>query len=395
MSDDGKIAAGDRWTRMAIISWAWIGMLILLAAFLWLLGRVGSALTPVVVAFVIVFLLKSPVNRLQERGMGRALAVVVVFLAGTVLLGLLFVFIIPPLVGQIREFMEAFPGYYDRAYQIWLDVQAQYSTIEVPQWMQQAALDAKDEVVVQLTTWSRKAASGLFAAGGQVAGFLLNIVLAGVISFYLLKDLPRLRERSFALLPERKRKEARHLYCRVVGVLSGYLRGQIIISAVVGVLTFIGMAAIGVPFPLVIGLITGVFNIVPYLGPIVGATVAAISAAFVDPWLALWAALVILAIQQVDGLLISPRIMSEQVDLHPVLVIVSLLVGGTLLGFVGLLVAIPLAAATKGVLLYYLEEHGLWRPDPTGRRRAGWRMVRLRNSSETSDGDAKETGSAV
>lgn len=354
----------DRWSRIGVTSWAVVGMIVLFAVALWLLARLEAVLTPLALALVIVFFLKAPVNWLCSRGVPRTAAVLLAYVLGIGVLVGFSIFILPTIASRFGQFFEQFPVYYDRVYQLWVDIQDRYRALAVPSWLEAAITDAQDEVVTQGTALSRRLASGVFAAGGQAVNFFFNIIMSAVISFYLLKDLPKIREGALALLPESRRPEARHLYSTVVGAIGGFIRGQIIVAAFVGVLAYIVLALIGVPFPLVIGLITGVFNVIPYFGAIVGAVTAAVAAAFVDPWLALWAVLALVAVQQVESLVISPRVMSQAVDLHPVAVILSLLAGGTLLGFTGLLIAIPIAAAAKGVSVYYLEKHGMWQPAP-------------------------------
>jgi predicted PurR-regulated permease PerM len=376
----------SRWSRLAVASWAVIGVLVLFAGFLWLLDRLGPVITPLALAGVIVFFLKGPVNWLEDRGINRTLAVVIAYLVGIALLSVFFT-IIAPLVGErVGQFVQEFPAYYDRALEIWTDVQMQYRALDFPDWVTDTVSQAQDQVITSATDLSQRMASGLFAAGGQAVGFVFNLVMSAVIAFYLLKDLPRIRTAAFRLVPEERRSEAHHLYGTVIGAIGGYIRGQIIVAAFVGVLAYVVLAILGVPFPLVIGLITGIFNVVPYLGAFIGAGVAAIAAAFVDPWLALWAVLGLVAVQQIEGLFISPRVMSEQVDLHPVAVILALLAGGTLLGFVGLLIAIPLAAAGKGVLVYYMQKHGDWCPQPRHKVRFDFRsLVRRSRTADTEE----------
>ncbi|MDP2232806.1 MAG: AI-2E family transporter, partial [Actinomycetota bacterium] len=120
-------------------------------------------------------------------------------------------------------------------------------------------------------------------------------------------------------------------------------------------LVWIGLAIVGVPYALVLGLSTGILNVVPYLGPFVGALIAGIVGLFVSPMTGLLAVVVIIAAQQLTDVFVTPRVMSSQVDLHPLLVIFSLLVGGTLFGFWGLILAIPVAAIGKGLFVYYYE----------------------------------------
>jgi predicted PurR-regulated permease PerM len=379
----------DKWSRLAIVGWAIIGLLVLLAVFMWLLGRLTPVITPLALAVVIVFFLKGPVNWFEDRGVNRTLAVLIAYLVGIIALSVFFTIIAPLVAERVGLFIQEFPAYYDRALEIWADVQMQYRALDFPDWITDTLTQAQDQIVASATDLSQSVASGLFVAGGQAVGFVFNLVMSAVIAFYLLKDLPRIRTAAFRLVPEERREEATHLYATVIGAIGGYIRGQIIVAAFVGVLAYVVLALLGVPFPLVIGLITGIFNVVPYLGAIIGAAIAAMAAAFVDPWLAVWAILGLVAVQQIEGLVISPRVMSEQVDLHPVAVILALLAGGTLLGFVGLLIAIPLAAAGKGVLVYYLQKHGDWCPQP--RHEVGFDLWPFKRAADTSD--TEEDGS--
>ncbi len=347
-----------RWKRIGIVSWSAIGVLILVAVALYVLGRISTAVTPMVIAFILVLMLKNPVAWLQRKGMHRTLAVTVAYLVALVGLVVAGLFIVPPLVAQIRRFVIDFPKYYESAVRLWADLQARYDALTLAPWMQEALDSARTGISARLVQWSQSAAEGVFAAGSGIVTFVITMVLAVVVAFYVLKDLPAIREGVIGLIREEHRDEARRLYVKVIRTLGGYLRGQLIVATFVGILSWVGLAVIGVPYALVIGLICGVFNIIPYLGPVVGGAVAVVAALFEDPILALWAALWLFVVQQVESAFFQPRIMSDQVDLHPVLVIFSLLVGASLMGFAGMLIAIPVAAVAKGVFVFYMENHG-------------------------------------
>jgi predicted PurR-regulated permease PerM len=140
-----------------------------------------------------------------------------------------------------------------------------------------------------------------------------------------------------------------------VRVVGGYLKGQTVASLVTGALAGVGLAILGVPYALVLAIITFIFNYVPYVGPLLSGLLAGAAGAFVSPLTAVLAIAVVIGAQQLTDLFVTPRVMSEQVDLHPVLVIFSLLVGGTLFGFWGLIFAIPVAATVSGLFVYYYE----------------------------------------
>jgi predicted PurR-regulated permease PerM len=181
-------------------------------------------------------------------------------------------------------------------------------------------------------------------------------VLALIISFYTLLDLPKLLEEGMRIVPERFREGAAHGAATVSRILGGWMRGAFIDSMVVGALIAVGLTILGVPYGFAIGIIGGLLNIVPYLGPVVAAVFAGLSGVFGgSPWLGLWAVAIVFAVQQFDSLWLNPRIMSENVDLHPVLVVFSLLTGATLFGVPGMLLAVPVAAICKGLFVYGYE----------------------------------------
>lgn len=344
------------WRRVAITAWALVGVLILVVAAFFALLRVAPALVPFALAIVIVYMFRSPVATLERKGLKRGLAVGVCYLLAIGGLAVAGLFIIPPLADQVREFLIAFPGYYDKAYALWQDVQQQYNAVTLPTWVNDALLNLSDSISSQVMEWSRALAGTVFSVGSGAVAFLFNSFLAMVVGFWILKDLEGIKREVVLLAGPRRREEAALLSAKVSNVLGGYLRGQLVVSAVTAVLVSIGLSILGVPYALVLGLLAGVLNVIPWFGPIITEIVTAIAAAFVSPWLALFAVLWIVAVQQLTDMFITPRVMSEQVDLHPLLVIFSLLVGSTLAGFVGLLLAIPVAAIAKGLFVHYFEK---------------------------------------
>lgn len=351
-----RAASLERWRRALTVSWALVGMLVLAAAATFALVRISSALVPFGLALIIVFLLRSPVAMLERRGLKRGLAVAVCYVA---ILGALVVaglFIVPPLVDQVRQFLDAFPRYYDKVLHLWEQLQQQYSAVAWPAWLDQALVGIRDELAKQLAAWSTNLAKEIFSVGGGALTFLLNGFLALVVAFWLLKDMEVIKREFVMLAGPKRREEASVVMGKVSTVLSGYLRGQAIVSAVTAVIVTIGFTILGVPYALVLGLLAGALNVVPWFGPLVAEIISAIAAAFVSPWLAPGAVLVVMGAQQITDMFITPRVMSEQVDLHPVLVIFSLLTGAALAGIVGMVLAIPVAAIAKGLFVYYFEK---------------------------------------
>jgi predicted PurR-regulated permease PerM len=353
----GLAQSRDRWMRVLVITWSLVGIGLLLTAAGWLLGRVSSALVPFMLAIVIVFLFRSPVAALERRGMKRGLAVGLCYLVGFIVLGTIIAFIVPPLVDQVRQFVEAFPSYYERANTMLLDMQNRYQALVLPPWFQDAAANLQDTIARQSAEWSAVLARELFSVGGSAVTLLGTGVVALVVGFWVLKDLPTINEEMLLLAGDRRREEARVITGKVSRILGGYLRGQLMLSTATAIIVTIGLSVFGVPYSLVIGLLAGILNVIPWVGPALTAVIAGISAAFVSPWLILAGVGTSVVAQQITEIFVQPRVMSEQVDLHPLLVILSLLVGGVLFGFAGLVLAIPVAAISKGLFVYYFEKY--------------------------------------
>lgn len=346
----------ERWRLIAFRVWSMIGIVILVAGAWWLLARISLVLTPFVFAAVVVFLLRRPVDELEARGLSRGLAVTFCYIVAAAILTFSGIFIVPPLVGQARDFLVDFPRYYSAARDLWFSLQAEYTNLEVPDWVQQAAVASRETIALQLAQWSRQLAGFVVILGGQLFSFVFNLFLSLALAFFVLRDLPTLRS-EVLVLGNRKREDVAEVIARITFVVEGWIKGQSMIALIVGVATWLGLEVLGVPYALIIGLIAGVTNLIPYLGPFVGGVIAAISAAFVSPALVLYTVAYIAVIQQLESLFLQPRVMSDQVHLHPVLVVFSLLIGAMVAGIVGMLFAVPVAGVINTVFVYYFEKH--------------------------------------
>jgi predicted PurR-regulated permease PerM len=348
--------ARESWTRAGIRVWTAIGVLILVALGAYALGAVFSALVPFIIGALIVLLLRRPVAWLVSRRMNRLLAVALCYLTAMAVVAIVLTFIIPPIYQQVAGFVGHLPGYTQRAYSLW-DRLVVHPRAHggIPTWLQSIALGLRDQLVAGAGSWSQAIASSAVATGGSIAGGVIGFVLALIIGFYTLADLPRLQKEILTVVGPRARDEVTHVGKTVTRVLGGWLRGTLIQSSVVAVLFTVGLSIAGVPYALAIGVIGGLFNVVPYVGPVITGLLAASAGLFVSPLTALLALLVVVIVQQFDSLIMAPRIMSEQVDLHPLLVILALLVGATLFGIPGMVLSVPVAAIMKGLFVYWFE----------------------------------------
>lgn len=345
----------SRWRTAAFVAWAIIGVGVILYYSGFVFGRVAGALAPFVVAFLFVFALQGPVANLERRGIPRGWAVGWWFLAGFVVISLAVVFVVPPIGRQLVDFANAIPGFLERGRELLESAQERFTDVVIPDWLRNAVLSIADSLSNIFVTLGNAIARGLISAGGGFATVVFDLFIGVVIAFWTLKDLPKIRQELRTLAGDKYEDDLENLLATISKMVGGYLKGQTIASLITGLIAGVGLAILGVPFAFVLGIITFVSNYVPYIGPLLAGLIAAVIGLFEGPLVALGAVIVVIAAQNVTDVLVTPRVMSDQVDLHPTLVIFSLLVGGSLFGFWGMIFAIPVAATGKALFVYYWE----------------------------------------
>ena len=324
---------------------ALIVLLTLLAgvAVLWVVWQIVSPILRTVVLFalaaVLAFALSGPVDMLSHRLGNRLLAIVVTYLlVGVLVVGGITV-IAGPFVRQATDLAAALPQYAS-------DLQARAPEVQTTlgQYGIQTDIDQlKAQVIGAIEQGGTDVLKNLVGTLAEVGGIILDIVLALVISLYLLVDGPRFRERSLAIIPEQYRAKALFLQDNASRVLGGYLRGQLTLALIIGVLAGVGTALLGLPYAVVLGVLAGLFELVPMFGPILSVVPAVLVALFMPFPTVVWVVLFFLAIQQLENNVLAPRISGHAVGLHPLGAMFALLAGFQLAGLLGGLFAVPLA----------------------------------------------------
>jgi predicted PurR-regulated permease PerM len=346
----------EPYRRAAIIFAAVIGGVLVTAIVFFLIYQISGALLPFVYALIIVYLLRPLVNLMVMRNIPRIVAVSTIYLLLLLLITLMLIFLVPNLIAQISEFILDFPDYVRAGLDYFAQLRIAFLRIDLPQ----GAEGLLDELSERTRATALAIAAGLPQRMVGFLGGLLNLILGPIIAFYILKDLPAIKETLFGLVPEGRRKETMHIVKELDYAVRSYIKGQLLIAFIVGAAVAIYLAVIGVNFALLLGVIAGILNVVPYFGAIAGGALATIVALFESPRLALLVVIGITVIQQIESAVISPTVMRHAVQLHPSLIILSLLIGGTLFGFLGLILSIPVAAIAKALFLHYVyNEHVL------------------------------------
>jgi predicted PurR-regulated permease PerM len=346
---------------MTADSTRWFGLALLLLVG-WLLYRLAPVITPFAISAGLAYLGDPLVDRLERLRfirwpISRTVAVVIVFVLMTLTFALLLLIVVPLLSKQIEHLVERIP-----AITAWLAgtampwVQEKLGLSGIP-------LDP-DSLAEAAGRYWKEASTALFGVlgsvsrGGQaVIGWLLNLVLIPVVTFYLLRDWDRLTAGALALLPRRLEPTVKSIAREIDDVLGAFIRGQLMVMLALGLTYAIGLWLVGLDLAFIIGAGAGVLSIVPYLGTFVGVVAALVAALFqfqdlLHPVLVL----VVFAVgQSLEGMVFTPHLVGDRIGLHPVTVIFAVLAGGQLFGFLGILLALP-AAAALNVLVRHLKE---------------------------------------
>ncbi len=339
----------ERLKRVALIVWIAVGVVALGYVLLYVAGSIRVIWLPIAFGAGIVFLLE-PFVRFLERRMPRPVAVVLALLAMIGLVIAVGALVFPTIRAQAAEFGQRLPDLYlaginwvrDVGASIGLDVDELLSQEAIEAWLN----DPANQETVQNLLLGFGAGAGLVIRGFAEAVAVLG--LAPILALYLLIDLENFKANTLGMTPPRHREEFAFVSGEVGTALSSFVRGQLLVAVIVGVASSLGMWLIDLPFWLLIGIIAGFLNLIPFMGPVVGGALAVLVALLNGSVSqAIWAVLIMIAIQQVDNHVITPMVQRTRVNLSPLVIVLALIIGGTVAGLLGVLVAVPVTAAVR------------------------------------------------
>jgi len=325
----------------------WLAALILFVLALWLLSEI---LLPFIAGLAIAFLLTPLTDRLERMGVNRLLAALLIITFVVLALIYIILLVAPILGGQLSSFIETVPANVTK-------LQAVLTDPSRP-WVQKLlgvgfnADKSMGDLVTQGVGWLTAFLHSLWSGGRALVSVFSLVVVTPVVAFYLIYDWHRMIRTVDGWIPVHQRDTVRELAREIDAAISGFLRGQSAVCLILGSFYAVALTLIGLNFGLLIGSISGLITFVPYVGSMTG-LVLSLGVAFAQFWPNYGSILMVLAVfligQFIEGNVLSPKLVGESVGLHPVWLIFALLAFGYLFGFVGLLIAVPLAA-TIGVL---------------------------------------------
>jgi predicted PurR-regulated permease PerM len=322
---------------------------VVLAIVLLLLRVLDAALTPLAAAFVIAYLLDPLIDRFEARRVGRSVAIFVLLAVCGALVGVTLLVVIPKLSREIAGLAERMPGYLERLTTVVIPQIEARVGVELPHTIEDVIARVRaGEIPLPLDALRAALARALGAVFGTLTS-LVGLLVIPILAYYLLVEFDTIVARMALWVPPRQRGYVVEKARTADRLISGFLRGQLLVAASLGVLYAVGFTVIGVDLAIGVGLLAGALALVPYLGNVVavGTASALVILEFGIDWhlgaVIGW----YVVVQLLEGFVLTPRIVGQSVGLHPAVVIVALLIGGDLFGFLGLLVAVPGAAVVK------------------------------------------------
>lgn len=383
----------DKARRRFLNVWTIVGAIALTWVVVQLLNILSVPVAIVIWTTIIVFVLRGTVNKLEEIGINRTVGTAIGYVIMFAVLALVAFLLFSPGVGMNTQFanlIENVPVYVQGISDWANGMYARYAYMLEDESVRAFVSDVQASAMEWAGDFAKNSASGAIAFGTGLANAFMAIGFALVVAFWILMQLPQLGRECKRLVGDAHAEDLEMLHITFTRVMGGYIKGTLLQCAIIGVACGILFAVLGIPNSMALGGITGILNIIPIIGPWLGGGLAAIVGIFVSPLVAVIAILGTIVIQQFVYTFISPKIMSDSVDIHPALTLIALMAGSALGGamgglpgsLVGMLASIPAVAVAKSVFVYYFEKR-------TGRRLVSKDGVFfLGTPSSSEDGDA-------
>lgn len=321
------------------------------------LGSILGVISPFFIGLVIAWLLDPAVTYLQKKNVKRSIGTIVVFFVFILILYLLFRIMLPLLYTQLNEFItNSLPTLIKSTGTF---IENLFTKLEATGFdftsVETSVYKALENIGIDLTTGLPKAALNVVSTlVSSIGTFGLGLI----VGFYLLIDFEGVKK-IFNYIPIKNKEGFNYIIGKLNIAFRSFVQGTLFISLIIMILSSIFYGIIGLPSALLFGLICGITNIIPYIGPWIGGAICVIVGLTVSPLTGILAGVVAFAIQQVDGMILQPLIMSKTMKLHPVTIMIGLLVFGYLFGILGMIFATPIMASIKIIASYYNEKYNL------------------------------------
>lgn len=306
----------------------------------------------ILVAAMLAYFLNPMVKSVRKRlKISDTLAILTVFLIVILIFLILGFTVFPKTISDIKNLIIKFPEYYKQTLESINDFFNQYELFKGINLDNELIIDNISKIYKKQTA---NMGNLLVNSAKNVMSFVFSLVLTPIFAFYFLKDKDKIKEKLKAMIPEARKERLIRLFSNIHNDMTKYIIGKIKMAVFVGFATFIMLLALGVEFSFVIGIITCVADIVPYVGPLMGLIPAFVFAFIDSPIKALWIFILYILIQWVENNIVGPKILSKETGFHPIVVLFLLILGAALFGFLGMILSVPIALVIKTVYNEYV-----------------------------------------
>jgi predicted PurR-regulated permease PerM len=301
-------------------------------------------LLPFLISLIVAYALQPIVELLVRRKVPRGVAILVIYLVFVLLVAIAVLQAIPAVTRQFTQLTAHFPVLIQQIDQ-WAGALSAHK-----KYLPDAVRTGIEDALTRAEQGLAGSVANLFTMLTSTVSAIFVIFVVPFLVFYMLKDGRSLGRSLLRTLPARRRPQVKTLLLTVDETLGTYVRSQLLVMLVVGVLTYAGFLIIGLPYALLFATFLAVVDVIPYIGPLIGAAPALILGLSISPQMALKVLIVNVVVQQLEGNLISPQIMGKTLHMHPMAIVAALLIGGEVGGILGLVCAVPILAVVKVVL---------------------------------------------
>ena len=344
---------------MTLRIWSVVGVLIIGAMLLNVVGVLAPVVVFLAVGSLIAFVEAPIVNALEHKGVPRSIGALVGLIVVIAVIALLITMLLPMFIDQFVDVLNQMPRYFSSLSIMIQDLMSNFrslTTSDMFSGLNDLLLSLQHTATTFVTDLAANLGRGVMPAISSFANTMFIVFLGLVLAYWLACDYPKIHGEIGFALGESKEDDYRFIVAILSRSVGGYMRSMIITSVINGVLVFVGLLIAGHPYAGLMGVLTGIFHLIPVIGPWFSALIAVVIALFYGPALAIWTLVIVVIAQNLTDNVLSPKVMQSTVQVHPAMSLVAIVIGSSLMGPLGMVVAIPLCAALKGLFIFYFEK---------------------------------------
>lgn len=317
----------------------------------------SETLITIIISVILSYLFNPIINYLEKHNIPRSLGILMLYV---VILGIIIAIsfsIIPRLGREIGGLLAISPEYFKDISEFMNDLYTRYysnvdSLPPIVHSIEEVIFDNIDRLQDLLLSNVSK----LFTGMGEAFSRIISLILIPILTFYFLRDKDEFSNKLYLTIPKNKRKDARELFLQIDRALSQFIRGRLILAIYVGIVTTVLLLILDVNFAIVIGLITGIADIIPYFGPFLGFLPAVIFAFLDSPLKGIWVGVAFVIIQWVENNVLAPKVIGDSTGIHPITVLLSLIIAGGMFGVAGMIFSVPVVAILKIFFGFFMDK---------------------------------------